>query len=318
MGSVYAGLRGANHERSGLPTYCLLTSPEIDDQYLRERERITAGSHPGGLGIANGPFDPAGGSELLDNLRMRVSPERLADRKLLLTKLDEVKHAFDAGAHSSGATGFERQALDIIVRGAGDAFDLSREPRRVRERYDTSNFRVGKKLFQPSALGTQLLLARRLIEAGCGFVTVQNSGWDMHADRNNPGIAAGMEMLGPPVDRAVSALVEDLEARGLLDKVLILITGDFGRTPTINARGGRDHHPGLSTLAFLGGGMAKGQIIGQATRKNDGPASDPIGLANLQSTLLHALFDVGQMRLDTAVPRDLARLVEPPPIAELF
>jgi uncharacterized protein (DUF1501 family) len=163
-----------------------------------------------------------------------------------------------------------------------------------------------------------MLMARRLIEAGCGFVTVQNSGWDMHADGNNPGIGAGMDMLGPPVDKAVSAFLDDVTARGLLDKVLLVITGDFGRTPTINARGGRDHYPGLSTLAFFGGGLARGQIIGSSTRKNDAPASDPIGLANLHSTLLHASFDIAQMRLDPSIPRDLARLAEPPPIEGLF
>src|SRR5262249_10987286 len=119
-------------------------------------------------------------------------------------------------------------------------------------------------------------------------------------------------------DKAVAAFLDDALQRGLLDKVLLVITGDFGRTPTINARGGRDHYPGLSTLAFFGGGLAKGQIIGQSTRKNDAPASDPIRLANLHSTLLHAQFDMGQLRLDSGIPRDLARLAEPAPIAELF
>jgi uncharacterized protein (DUF1501 family) len=156
------------------------------------------------------------------------------------------------------------------------------------------------------------------VEAGCGFVTVQNSGWDMHADGNNPGIGPGMEMLGPPVDKAVSAFLEDLSNRGLLDKALLIITGDFGRTPTINARGGRDHYPGLSTLAFAGGGLGRGQIIGAGSRKNDAPATEPITLANLHATVLHALFDVGQMRLDPSLPRELARLAEPPPISELF
>ena len=154
--------------------------------------------------------------------------------------------------------------------------------------------------------------------AGVGFVTVQNSGWDMHADGNNPGIGPGMDMLGPPLDKAVSAFLDDLTDRNLLDKVLLVITGDFGRTPTINARGGRDHYPALCTLAFAGGGLAKGQIIGQSTPKNDAPAGDPITLVNLHSTLLHAQFDIGQLRLDTAPPRDLTRLAEPPPISGLF
>jgi hypothetical protein len=318
MGSVYARLRGPNHEASGLPTYCLVTSEEVDGQYLTERGRIAAGSHPGELGKAYAPFDPAGGGQLLDNLNLAVAPERLDDRKSLLSRLDKVKRAIDAGGNIAGLDRFELQALDMIVRGAGEAFDISKEDRRTIERYDTSGFRVGKKLFQPSSLGKQMLMARRLVEAGCGFVTVQNSGWDMHADGNNPGIGPGMDMLGPPLDKAVSAFLDDITARGLLDRVLLIITGDFGRTPTINARGGRDHFPNLSTLAFVGGGLGRGQIIGQSTRKNDAPATEPITLANLHSTVLHAQFDIGQMRLDPGVPRDLARLAEPSPIAELF
>lgn len=318
MGSVYARLRGTNHEGTGLPTYCLVTSEETDGQYRTERGRITAGSHPGELGLAYGPFDPAGGSQLLNNLQLAVPPERLDDRKLLLDRLDSVKRSLDASGKMAGLARFESQALEMIVRGVGDAFDVTKEDPRTRERYDTSGFRVGKKEFQPSSLGRQLLMARKLVEAGCGFVTVQNSGWDMHADGNNPGIGPGMDMLGPPLDRALSAFLEDVTERGLLERVLVIITGDFGRTPTINARGGRDHYPGLSTLAFAGGGLARGQIIGQATRKNDGPASEPITLAQLHSTVLHAQFDVGLLRLEPALPRELLRLAEEPPIRELF
>ncbi len=318
MGSVYARLRGPHHDATGLPTYCLVTSDEIDGQYLTERGRIAAGSQAGELGLAYAPFDPAGGGQLLENLTLTVAPERLDDRKTLLGKLDRVKRAIDGGGSLAGLERFEQQALDMIVRGAGDAFDIAKEDARTRERYDTSSFRVGKKLFQPSSLGKQMLMARRLVEAGCGFVTVQNSGWDMHADGNNPGIGPGMDMLGPPLDKAVGAFLDDLTGRGLLDRVLLVITGDFGRTPIINARGGRDHYPGLSTLAFVGGGMGKGQIIGQSSRKNDAPATEPITLANLHSTIVHAQFDVGQMRLDPAVPRELARLAEPPSIGELF
>ncbi len=318
MGSVYARIRGANHEASGLPTYCLLTSEEVDGQYRTERGRIEAGSRPGPLGLAYAPFDPSGGGQLLKNLSLGVSAERLDDRKSLLAKLDTVKRSIDASGDLAGLDRFERQALEMIVRGAGEAFDIRREDRRLIERYDTREFRVGKKEFQPSSLGRQMLLARRLVESGCGFVTVQNSGWDMHADGNNPGIGPGMEMLGRPLDKAVSAFLEDLSERGLLDKVLLVITGDFGRTPTINARGGRDHYPRLCTLAFAGGGLARGQIIGQSTARNDAPATSPYGPANLLSTLLHAQFDLGLIRLDPAVPRDLARLAEAPPIAELI
>src|SRR5207302_5107237 len=102
-------------------------------------------------------------------------------------------------------------------------------------------FSTGKRSFDTSIIGQQLLIARRLIEAGAGFVTVQSAGWDMHADGNNPDMETGMEMLGRPLDKALSALLGDLEQRGMLDDVLIVVTGDFGRTPTINRTGGRDH-----------------------------------------------------------------------------
>src|SRR5262245_59045575 len=157
MGSVYARLRGANHEMSGLPTYCLLSSDEVDNQYIMERGRIAAGSHPGDLGLAYAPFDPTGGGQLLNNLNLAVSPDRLDDRKSLLNKLDNVKRSIDASGNLQGLDRFELQALDMIVRGAGDAFDIAKEDRRTIDRYDTSNFRVGKKLFQPSSLGKQML-----------------------------------------------------------------------------------------------------------------------------------------------------------------
>ena len=314
MGSVYAKLRGPHHETTGLPNYCLVTTDEVDGQYNMERSRIAAGSHAGELGLACAPFDPSGGGQLLKDLTLAVAPDRLGDRQSLLAQLDTAKRSLDARGHMAGLDRFEQQALEMIVRGAGDAFDLSKEDPRTRERYDTSEFRVGKKNFQPSTIGRQMLMARRLVEAGCGFVTVQNSGWDMHADGNNPGIGPGMHMLGPPLDRAVGAFLDDLESRALLDRTLLIITGDFGRTPTVNARGGRDHYPRLGTLAFFGGGLCSGQIIGQSTAKNDAPASEPIGPAHLLSTVLHALFDIGQMRLDTSLPRDLAKLAEPQPI----
>jgi uncharacterized protein (DUF1501 family) len=148
---------------------------------------------------------------------------------------------------------------------------------------------------------------------------VQNAGWDMHADGNNPGIADGMEMLGRPLDKALSAFLEDIEQRGLSDKILLIITGDFGRTPKINGRGGRDHWSRLATLAFAGGGLNMGQVIGQSGRNNDEPAGDAVSTPNLLATVMHYLFDVGKMRLDPSVPRDLARRLETaPPIAPLF
>src|SRR4029079_8306512 len=137
-------------------------------------------------------------------------------------------------------------------------------------------YSIAKKAVSPSILGEQLLTARRLIEAGAGFVTVQSAGWDMHADGNNPRIEDGMWMLGRPLDKALSAFLDDLEQRGLSEHVLTIVTGDFGRTPTINNRGGRDHWANLCTLALFGGGLKMGQVIGQSDRQNRMPASTPI------------------------------------------
>lgn len=318
MGSMYARLRGANHPDTGLPTYALLTAKEVDPQYDRERRRVEAGSHPGQLGVAYGPFDPSGGGTALKNMQLKIPAERLDDRRALLSQLDNINRGIDASGSLVGSDKFEQQAIELVTRGASEAFDLKQESPATIERYDTSKFRTGKKIFQPSSLGKQMLLARRLCEAGCGFVTVQNSGWDMHADGNNPGIADGIEMLGRPLDKAVSAFLEDLEERGLADKVLLVITGDFGRTPTVNKSGGRDHWARLGTLALAGGGLKMGQIVGQADRKNGEPATEPYNCSHLMATIMHTLFDVGQLRLQSSLPRDLVRLIEAgKPIAEL-
>ena len=132
----------------------------------------------------------------------------------------------------------------------------------------------------------------------------------MHADGNNPGIRAGMEMLGRPLDKGLSAFMEDLLQRGMLDDTLIIVTGDFGRTPKINSRGGRDHWTRLCTLAFFGGGIGRGQIIGQSDRTNSTPNGSSVSTGNLLATVMHTLFDVGQLRLDSSVPNQLLATIQ--------
>ncbi|HWG44359.1 MAG TPA: DUF1501 domain-containing protein [Gemmataceae bacterium] len=316
MGSAYARCRGSNHERTGLPTYCLLTAPHKDGQYARELQRVVKGSHAGSLGAAVEPFSPGGNGPGLTNMQLHLPVERLEDRRLLLRKLDDLKRGLDLG---EGLDPFERQALALLTGGASKAFDLTQEDRKVVTHYDTGMFPCGKKVFEPSILGKQMLLARRLIEAGAGFVTVQSAGWDMHADGNNPGIKDGMEMLGRPLDKALSAFLEDIEQRGMLDKVLLVVTGDFGRTPKINKKGGRDHWANLCTLALFGGGLNVGQVIGKSGRNNDVPATEPITPANLLSTLMHTLFDVGKLRVARGLPANLIRRIESTkPIEALF
>jgi uncharacterized protein (DUF1501 family) len=128
-----------------------------------------------------------------------------------------------------------------------------------------------------------------------------------------------MEMLGRPFDQALSAFLDDLDDRGLADKVLVVVTGDFGRTPNVNKNGGRDHWANLCTLAFAGGGLRMGQVIGRAGPRNDVPASEPYSTQHLTATILHTLFDISALRVVRGLPRDILKLVEnAEPIAELF
>src|SRR5262245_16757472 len=261
IGSMFARIRGVNHPDTGLPTYALLTDPHKDPQYNREKDRVVVGSRPGPLGATCEPFVPTGNGPAVANMQLRVPAGRFEDRLSLLRGFDDVKRTADSLGDGLGPS--ERQAIDLLTRGGGDAFDVTKEPKAVRDKYDTTSFKTGKKTFEPCIIGTQFLMARRLIETGCGFVTVQSAGWDMHADGNNPNVKDGMEMLGPPLDRGLSVFLTDLADRGLLEKTLVIVTGDFGRTPKINKNGGRDHWSNLCTLSLFGGGASvkTGQVI---------------------------------------------------------
>ncbi len=331
MGSCYARLRGANHPDTGMPTYALLTEKEIDGQYSKELGRVNKGSWPGSLGSSYAPFnhqvgwDDSGSkskapqSKLAENMQLNLPQEVLEDRLQLLDSIDKFKRKIGANGSLEDVDKFNAQAMNLILGEAAEAFDYKREDPRLVERYDTSHIKIGFKKFRPSTLGKQLLVARRLCESGCGFVTVHSAGWDMHADGNNPGMDIGMAMLGRSLDKAASAFLEDVDRQGLSDKILLVITGDFGRTPRLNKKGGRDHWAKLGTLAFAGGGLNMGQVIGQSARDAGTPASDPISTPELMSTLMHTLFDVGQLRLVQGLPRNLTQLVENgQPIQQLF
>lgn len=338
IGSAYARLRGMNHPETGMPTYTLLTEKEIDGQYLKEIERVQAGSWPGLLGPSYAPFEhqtgwdvkpassdkPKKGAKseanpLAASMKLNIPADVLDNRLELLSRIDTLNRRIDGSGVMEAIDKFNGQAVNLIRGAAAEAFQYQKESPRLIERYDTSSVKIGFKQFRPSTLGKQMLVARRLCEAGCGFVTVHSAGWDMHADGNNPGIVSGMGMLGRTLDQAVSTFLEDLADRGLSDKILLVITGDFGRTPKANARGGRDHWAKLGTLAFAGGGLRMGQVIGQSARGADVPAADPVSPANLLTTVMHALFDVGELRLRSEFPRNLTKLIEDgQPIAPLF
>jgi uncharacterized protein (DUF1501 family) len=129
----------------------------------------------------------------------------------------------------------------------------------------------------------------------------------MHADVNNAGVAEGMRYMGLPLDHAVSAFLEDVEARGLADQILLVVCGEMGRTPKINKNGGRDHWGNLAPLLMAGGGLKMGQVIGQSDRHAGAPQSEPVRIQNLVATVLHTLLDPGELRLVPGAPREIAQ-----------
>ena len=310
MGALTARLRGANHSESGIPTNCLLTVPEVDGQYRKEVSRVRKGSRSLELGASYAPFEPGGNSSALNNMKLSIPSTRFSDRRALLASIDSWKREVEGLRQVDGVDRFNQQAVDLLTGGAVDAIDVTKESPTVLAKYDTSEMQIGFKKFRPSMLGHKMLMARRLCEAGAGFITVHSAGWDMHADGNNPGMQTGMAMLGTTLDHAVSAFMDDLAERGLTDKVLLVITGDFGRTPRVNKKGGRDHWARLGTLAFAGGGLKMGQVIGQSDRQAGEPITTPYTTSHLMGTVMQTLFDVGEMRLVSGIPPQLRRLVE--------
>ena len=321
MGAVYARIAGSNDARTGIPENTLVL-PEAVAEGLKlkrnfETQALPTLTDPGALGSSYAAFDPSGGGPLQESMRLRIGRGRLNDRRALLEGLDRIRRAADASAALRGLDRYQQQAFEMIVRGIAQAFDLKREDPETIRRYDTSHLfrnediqRYGDMRRSTNLLGRQLLLARRLCEAGCGFVTVSDCGWDMHANSNSPKNMQGIYPLGHQVDHAVAAFVEDIHARGLDDKILLVVTGEMGRTPRINKNGGRDHYGALTSLLFAGGGLPMGQVIGQSDRHASQPATDRFGPQHLMATIMHTLFDVGELRLQTGLPNELVRTIE--------
>jgi hypothetical protein len=320
MGAIYSRVAGANDAATGIPNHTLVLPEAIQDGLKLgsnfETSALPSLTQPGELGPSFAPFNPAGGGVLREDMQLRIDADRLLHRRSLLARLDRLRRRTDKGGLLDGADKFHQQAFEVITRGVVDAFDLSRESPSTLARYDTTGvFRVEEiqkyndMRRSTNLLGHQLLLARRLCEAGCGFVTVSDCGWDMHANNNSPKQMAGIWPLGSQVDRAVSAFVEDIHQRGLDKKILLVVTGEMGRTPRINNNGGRDHYGGLTSLLLAGGGIHTGQVIGQSDAQATKPATEPYGPEHLLATVMHRLFDVGQLRLDPSLPRDLSQVI---------
>lgn len=326
MGSLYSRLAGMTNPKTGIPTSAVIQPGAVGPKYKNLGAQVSRITSTGSLPSSFKPFDPSAGGDIVKNMELKVDQRRLDDRRSLLSGLDGFKRQLDSAEGLAGADEFQQQAFDVILGGIGDAFDISQEDPRVVEQYDTGHIDISKRLYKkknknlakqsPVALGKQMLMARRLVESGCRFVTVTSAGWDMHG--NAFGIDDGMPILGTAVDVAASAFLADLERIGLSNKVLLVITGEFGRTPRINKKGGRDHWGNLCTLAFAGGGLPMGQVIGQSNRTASVPASDPITSSQVLATIMHYLIDIPELRLVTSVPGEITRaLTSANPIHQL-
>lgn len=318
MGSLYARVAGTNHPESGMPLNVALFPRAVDMSTGPAVEQFGKFDAAGSLGSAYTPFVPGGGGNLQKDMQLNLARTRVDDRRNLLAGLDRLQRDVDSGA-LVGLDRFQQQAFQTILGGVAKAFDLSKEDPQTVARYDTAPLvrpeQISKKwnnykryVDNAKSLGKLLLLARRLCEAGCGFVTVTTDFvWDWHADSNNAGCEEGMRYTGQPFDYAVSAFLEDIRERGLEDQILLVAGGEMGRTPRINKNGGRDHWGGLSPLLLAGGGLHRGQVIGQSTRDGGEPLSEPVEMDHLVATIMHTLLDIGQVRLLTGLPQDLLR-----------
>lgn len=263
VGSVVARTRGTVNRETGVPTYVRVLSNH--------------GGYPGDdavwLGQDNSPFRVGlnRGNTMLENMALRVDRDRLDDRRTLLRQLDTFNRSLDGSGIAQAMDGFQQQAANVILGRGREAFDLAREPAPVRDLYGPG-------------LGQELLLARRLCEAGAGFVTLNNGYWDFHG-----GIIPGCNSLCPPLDRAVSAFMEDVRHRGLEDEILLVVTGEFGRTPRVNGGPGRDHWAPVNDALLIGGGLRMGQVIGESDSRGAQPRSRPITPGDFFGTILHAL-----------------------------
>jgi hypothetical protein len=330
VSSVYSRVVGTNHPETGIPMNTLIL-PEAVDPDIKLGKNFETGALPGltsagQLGKNFAAFNPIGGGELQENMQLKLSPERFGDRKALLSSLDRIRRDIDSEGLLQFTDEFQRQAFEVISRGVADAFNLKNEDPKTIAKYDSSHVfknedvrKWGDMRRSSNLLGKQLLMARRLVEAGCGFVTVSDCGWDMHSNGNSPKNLAGMYPLGHQVDHAVSAFIQDVEDRGLSNDILLIVTGEMGRTPRINRNGGRDHYGELTPLLFHGGGLKMGQVIGQSDSHITRPASNPYTPNNLFATIMHTLFDVGELRLVQSVPRGILQIIErDDPITELM
>jgi hypothetical protein len=289
-GSVVTKVREA--EQGLLPTYVAIPD-------------ATLFASSGYLTPAYDPFsvaaDPNEASFRVKNLTPpdRLTLNRLLRRRAMVKALDEFSRDVPETPLTASRDQFSERAYSLMTSAAAvDAFQIDREPKEVRDRYGRTTF------------GQSCLLARRLVEAGVSFVTVNDRGmnqlgWDTHV-QNFPTIK---NMMGPPLDQGLAALIADLAERGSLDDTLVVMMGEFGRTPKINQNAGRDHHGRANSVILAGAGLPQGLVLGRTDSTGDSPADRPVTPADLATVIFRKLGIDPDRQLNTTDGRPL-RLVD--------
>jgi hypothetical protein len=244
---------------------------------------------PGFLGVGHRSFRPEADAKS-DMVLNGVTVDRLADRRSLLSGFDQFRRDIDSSGLMSGLDSFNEQAFGMLTSSRLlEALDLKREPTKLLERYGKGDSKVHGDA--APMMNEQFLVARRLVEAGARFVTVGYGFWDYHGNNFSN---ARNDL--PLLDQGVSALLEDLRDRGLSDDVSVVMWGEFGRSPTVNKDGGRDHWPRANCAVVAGGGMKTGQVIGATDRLGGEPSERPVQYGEVFATLYHCLgIDVNKV-----------------------
>jgi hypothetical protein len=294
LGSVTA------HERSapdGLPAYFSMP-------------RMSRSGGPNFLGARYAPFIVADNPNSRDfrvrdvSLPRGLGEDRFDSRREVRVHLDRMKRIRDeaAGDPACALDEHYQQAFDLVTSPqAQAAFDIGREPDKVRDAYGRSSF------------GQRALLARRLVEAGVPFITLYEGGWDHHAD-----IFASLKKRLPSFEASIAALIEDLDRRGMLASTLVIALGEFGRTPKVNSRGGRDHWSNAMSVLFAGGGTPGGQVVGSTDERGYAAKERVLSPENFASTVYRKLGIDPDKILYTPQGRPAHLVSDPTPIAELM
>ncbi len=306
FGTLIGWLAKRDGYSKAVPPYVITPKPHCDSLVY-----LTPGQFGGCLGVKYDPFvvndDPNSSNFKVQNLSLLdgMTPTRFERRLDIMQQLGSLTQPIYSQTATEMET-FRAEASRVISSGeAGDAFDLSQEPDKVRDRYGRHSW------------GQSHLLARRLIEAGTKFVSTVNGPsitWDTHKDNFNK----LKNNLVPPMEKAYAALLDDLEERGLLDETLVIWMGDFGRTPKINNDAGRDHWPGCYSVVLAGGGIRGGQVVGSSDKIGAYPETRAVTPGDIHATVYRALgYDPRTISYQSADGRPIP-LTEGTPISELL